>query len=129
MRATCPGARSGRISMTTSPLEVSRIMVLSVASLIVLGSLFVSPIYETHEVRAARHRVAERFRERQRRAAVDGGDHGTLIERLGLRRRLPRHISETRLALKGSRAREGQHHGHVHARPRLIERRLVGAPA
>src|SRR4029077_19846898 len=111
MRATWPGARSGRISITTWPLVVSRIMVLSVASLIVLGSFQVSLIHETHDVRTARHRVAERFRERQRRAGVDGGDCGALIERPGLRRRLVRHIGETRLALKGSRARERQHHG------------------
>src|SRR5882672_856112 len=103
MRATWPGARSGRISMTTWPLVVSRISVLSVASLIVLDSFLVSLFYEDLDGRTARQRVAERFRERQRRAGVDGGDRGALIERLGLCRRLVRHIGETRLALKGSR--------------------------
>src|SRR5262249_739420 len=112
MRATWPGARSGRISMTTWPLVVSRIRVLS---LIVLNSFLVALIYEAHDRRAARHRVAERVRERQRRAGVDGRDHGTLVERLGLGRSLARHIGEAGLALKGPRSREGQHHGHIHA--------------
>src|SRR5262249_10782944 len=127
MRATWPGARSGRISMTTWPWVVSRISLL--VSLIVLDSLFVASIYEDFHIRAARQRVAERFRERQRRAGVDGGDCGALVERLGLRRSLGRHIGEARLALKGAAAREGQHHGHIHAGPRLRQRGLVGAPA
>src|SRR5262249_2351196 len=115
--------------MTTGPLVVSRISVLSVASLIVLDSFLVALIYVDLDGRTARQRVAERFRERQWRAGVDGGDRGTLIKRLGLRRRLPRHIGETRLAPKGSRPREGQHYGHAHAGPRLLDRRPVCGPA
>src|SRR5579871_2914790 len=98
MRATWPGARSGRISITTWPLVVSRIRVLS---LIVLNSFLVASIDEGHDLGRARECVAERFGERQRRAGVDGGDDRTLIERFRLRRSLRCHVGEARLALKG----------------------------
>src|SRR5262249_20631501 len=98
MRATWPGARSGRISITTSPWVVSRISVLSPASLMGLGSFLVSAVYELKGKRTTCHRIAESRRERHRRAGVDGGDRSALVERLGLGRRLAGREGEARLA-------------------------------
>src|SRR5882757_4762008 len=75
MRATWPGARSGRISITTLPLVVSRIMVLSV---LVIGCLSLegSVVDETDGNRLAGDRPRHSRREVERRAArerrVDG---------------------------------------------------------
>src|SRR3981081_2986356 len=122
MRATCPGARSGRISITTLPCVVSSISVLWPACLI-LSSFCVSPVYEGKEVGTSGHRVAEPFREGQRRAGADGGDRAALVERPGLRRGLALHEGEARLAQDLARLREGQHDRHPHAGPRLLDGR------
>src|SRR4029077_18054063 len=106
MRATWPGARSARISITTSPWVVSRISVLSPASLMGLGSFLVSAVYERKGERTARRGVAEARRALQRRAGVDGGDRGTLVERAGLGRRLAGREGEARLAEQRTRASE-----------------------
>src|ERR1700730_12078420 len=111
MRATCPGARSGRISITTLPCVVSRIRVLSPAWLI-LSSFCVSPVYEGKDVGTPRHRIAEPFRETRQIAGADGGDRDALVERAGLGRGFRRHKGEARLAQDLARSREGQHHRH-----------------
>src|SRR5215470_16476240 len=98
MRATWPGARSGRISITTSPWVVSRISVLSPASLMGLGSFLVSAVYERKGERPPRDGVTEPIGERQRRAGVDRGGRGALVERPRLRRRLAGRKGKTRLA-------------------------------
>src|SRR3981189_3194512 len=128
MRATCPGARSGRISITTLPCVVSRIRVLSPAWLI-LSSFCVSPVYEGKEVGTSGHRVAEPFREGQRRAGADGGDRDALVERPGLRRRPARHDGGTPRAQDLARLREGQHDRPPHAGPRLLDGRQMRGPA
>src|SRR5258705_2148546 len=128
MRATGPGARWGRLSITTLPWVVSRIRVLSPAWLI-LSSFCVSPVYEGKDVGTSGHRIAEPFREGQRRAGADGGGRDALIERPGFRRRLARHEGEARLAQDFARLGEGQHDRHPHAGPRLLDRRQMRGPA
>src|ERR1700724_1192757 len=126
MRATWPGARSGRISMATGPWVVSRINVLS---LMWSNSLLVAPIDERHDFWSSGERIAEPGRERQRHAGVDGRDHGALVERTGLGLRLARYVGEARLAENRAGAGEVEHHRHVHAGPRQRQRRLVCLPA
>src|SRR5499427_3856598 len=129
MRATWPGARSGRISITTSPWVVSRIRVFWSLSVMVSDSFFVSSVDEWKDGGTSGHRIAEPLRKRQRRAGVDGLDRGALVQRPGLGRRLTRHVGEARLAEKVPGPREGEHDRHVHAGPRLRDRRQVRRPA
>src|SRR5260221_5541983 len=86
MRATWPGARSGRIMMVTGPLEVSRSNVLSrsVSGCWVMGDfgfLFLAGFNNRDHERAPRNGVAKFPGDGQRGAAVEHVHDRPLIYR------------------------------------------------
>src|ERR1700746_2045104 len=103
MRATWPGARSGRIAITTGPLVVSRRSVLPAASAL---SVMVCPfcldelavVDEAHGHRSPGESIAERVGEVQRHAAFQRLSHGGTIRHPFLVGRFRRLIGDARLA-------------------------------
>src|SRR5436190_22662138 len=98
MRATWPGARSGRIWMTTLPLLVSRISVLSL-SVISCSCLLEFPIVdESHGKGSAGRRVPKSIGERQRRATLDHLGHRRAVGQSIIIGRVRRFEGNSRLA-------------------------------
>src|SRR5581483_670068 len=127
MRATWPGARSGRISITTLPLVVSRVSVFS-ASAMVLYLLLFPGIEKSKDHRPARDRIAEAFRKRKRRAAGYRVGQRLVIDRALLGR--------YGAALVGDAAAKDvavtfktQQHGEFHARADVLQARPLPAGA
>src|SRR5260370_19031654 len=86
MRATWPGARSGRIRIVTGPLEVSRRSVLSrsASGFWAMGGfsfLFLAGFYDWDHEGASRNGVAELLGDGQRGAAIEHIDHWPLVGR------------------------------------------------
>src|SRR4051794_5733365 len=83
MRATWPGARSGRIAITTRPLAVSRIIVSSGLAIKLRLSL-VPCILDMQYERPSRNRVGEAFGQRQWGAAAQWRQQRAVIDRTPL---------------------------------------------
>src|SRR5690242_10842538 len=123
MRATWPGAKSGRKAMATGPLVVSRTSFCGSACAVMLRPCFleVSAVDESHGHGAAGERIAERLGERERRAA---GDRLRQREAIGVAlgicctRRL---VGDAWLAVEVAGALEAQQHRDLHAGLGMIE--------
>src|SRR6266849_1782423 len=98
MRVTCPGARSGRIAMTTLPCVVSRIIVLSWSVMGALCLFEFSIVDEPHGERAAGDRVPERIGERQGRTAFEHLGYGQAVGQPVIVARAGRFECDPRLA-------------------------------
>src|SRR5215471_6343117 len=132
MRATWPGARSGRIKMVTGPLEVSRSNVLSrsASGFWVMGNfglLFLAGFDDGNHKRAPGNGVAEPLTDRQRRATLEHVYGGVMVGGLHLLRRLMGGVGEARLGQKLAIALEGELECDLHAGPRLLVRRQLQA--
>src|ERR1700722_19648128 len=102
MRATWPGAKTGRITMLTGPWEVSSSNVLSRVSdasvMRIFCFLFLARFDDRENERAPRNGAAKFLGYGERRATVQHVDDRALIGRPDLRRHAGRRKSETRLA-------------------------------
>src|SRR5262252_2028104 len=113
MRATWPGARSGRIRIVTGPFEVSRRSVLSrsASGFGVMGGfdfLFLAGFYDRDHEGASRNGIAELLGDGQRGAAIEHIDHRPLIGRPDFRRNPGGRESKPRLTQNRAIAREGE---------------------
>src|ERR1700687_3347311 len=115
MRATCPGARSGRMAITTLPWVVSRISSFCLSVMGLLLSLSGSVVDKTDGDRAARDGAAHSCAERQRRATLQRLRNGATIDLPGLVANSRRRIGHARLADDLAVALESEAHGHLHA--------------
>src|SRR3989442_14955444 len=121
MRATWPGARSGRIRMTTWPLVVSSVSVFSALVMDVLCLLEFSIVDEPHGKRAAGDCVPERIGERQGRATFEHLGHGNAVGQPFVIRCAAGFECDPRLAEEFAVAPEAHLHRDLHARARLID--------
>src|SRR5690349_2199465 len=112
MRATWPGARSGRISITTLPLVVSSVSVFSGLAIEECLSLFAG-IVEAEKEWPAGDRIAQCGRHWQRRAALHHQDQRAVIGELLIIRNVARLMGDTR-AEDLAVALETQPHGQLH---------------
>src|SRR5271166_4750506 len=113
MRATWPGARSGRISITTGPCVVSSVSVSSGLAIVLCLSLL-AIVDEMECEGPPRNRRAETVGKRQWRTAADrGGERGVVdgAPLIGHVRRLIGDAAAENLAV----APEAEHHSEVHA--------------
>src|ERR1043166_7433679 len=97
MRSTCFGARSGRSAITTLPLVVSRISVLSLSAM-ELHLLAVAPVEEIDPEHPPRRRGAHRLREGHRRTQVDRFGDRLIVAIAQFRRDLLDERDDLRLA-------------------------------
>src|SRR5215468_1557114 len=122
MRATWPGARSGRITIVTGPLEVSRRSVLSrsASGFWVIGGfgfLFLAGFHDGDHEGASRNGSAELLGDGQRGAAIKHVNHCPLIGGPDFRSYPGRRKGEPRLAENRTVACEGKPYCDLHARP------------
>src|SRR5215831_3465820 len=132
MRATWPGARSGRIKMVTGPLEVSRSNVLSrsASGFWVMGNfglLFLAGFNDGDHEGTPGNGVAERLADGQRRTTLEHVYGGVMVGGLHLLRRLVCGVGEAGLGQKLAIALEGELECDLHAGPRLLVRRQLQA--
>src|ERR1043166_8059464 len=128
MRSTCFGARAGRSAITTWPLVVSRISVLSLSAM-ELHFLAVAPVEEIDPEHAARSRGAHRLRERHRRAQVDRFGDRLIIAIAQFRRDLLDERDDLRLAEEFAGALEADLERQVNRTDRAVDRRRIEATA